>query len=195
MVKSTEISERINELVNFLGISKNDFAKTLGYKRSQAIYDMAKGKAKPSFDFFEKLLNSEYSEKINLEYLISGKGEIAKTKYSEKSNILNVTENVTENPRKQKIQKKVTKTQENSVENSSSEKSIEDILTSRIIERLNTGIIASLSKLTNEVKELKSTTEVLEALISHNLLEGRLKVDIEEKDSKNEDKQSLEFTD
>lgn len=76
MKNNTEISGRITELIDFIGVSKNDFAKHLGYSRSQTIYDIVKGKAKPSFDFFQKLLNSEYSEKFNLEYIITGRGSL-----------------------------------------------------------------------------------------------------------------------
>lgn len=71
--KNTDISERISEMIESLNVSINQFAITLGYKRSQAIYDMIKGKAKPSFDFFHKLLNSEYSALVDIEYLITGK--------------------------------------------------------------------------------------------------------------------------
>lgn len=90
MEDNINISERMNELVEFLNISKNDLANKLGYKRAQSIYDMANGKSKPSFDFFHKILNSEYSEIINIEYLISGKGKIFKTKEVEHIEFENV---------------------------------------------------------------------------------------------------------
>ena len=78
MNKNTDISERIEQLIKYLGLSPNSFAKKLNYKRSQAVYDMIHGKAKPSFDFFKRLLDSEYSELINLEYMFTGKGNIVK---------------------------------------------------------------------------------------------------------------------
>jgi phage repressor protein C with HTH and peptisase S24 domain len=77
--KGTEVSERLLQVIDFLGSNPNDFAKRLGYERSQAIYDMLKGKSKPSFDFFEKLLSSEYSELLDLEWLVTGKGEMLKS--------------------------------------------------------------------------------------------------------------------
>ncbi|MCO7355737.1 hypothetical protein NHN20_09465 [Riemerella anatipestifer] len=89
MKKNTEISERITQLIDFVGSNKNDFAKKLGYERSQSIYDIVKGKSKPSFDFFEKLLNSEYSEYINIEYIITGIGDIDKTKNKENLTLSN----------------------------------------------------------------------------------------------------------
>lgn len=108
MQKNTEISERINQLIDYVGDSKNEFAKKLGYERSQSIYDISNGKSKPSFDFFEKLLNSEYSEIINIEYLISGIGNIEKTKSAEKVNKKNVDLNVDQNVTKPNVQKKST---------------------------------------------------------------------------------------
>jgi len=73
MNKSSDISERILQLIDDLKVNPNLFAKTLGYNRSQAIYDIINRKAKPSFDFFNKLINSEYSEHIDLIWIISGK--------------------------------------------------------------------------------------------------------------------------
>jgi len=80
MKKNTDISERINQLLDFLSISKNEFAKKLGYNRSQTVYDIVNGKAKPSFDFFNKLFNSEYSDIVSPEWLLTGKGEMLKGK-------------------------------------------------------------------------------------------------------------------
>lgn len=78
-MKNTIISERLTQMVDYLGITANDFAKKLGYNRSQAIYDMLSGKAKPSFDFFEKLLNSEYSATFNIEWVFTGLGNMTKS--------------------------------------------------------------------------------------------------------------------
>src|SRR5690606_37842037 len=49
----------------------------IGYKRSQTVYDIINGKAKPSFDFLNKLFMSEYSEQINPMWVITGKGKIS----------------------------------------------------------------------------------------------------------------------
>lgn len=72
----TEISERIKQMIDYIGVKPNEFATKLQYKRSQAIYDMLNGKAKPSFDFFQKLLDSEYSEIFDLHWIITGKGDM-----------------------------------------------------------------------------------------------------------------------
>lgn len=97
MKKNTEISERINQLIVSVGVSKNEFGKKLGYERSQIIYDMIKGKAKPSFDFFEKLVNSEYSEFVNISNLISGRG------------LFLIKPNVKKMPPSQRVAKRVAK--------------------------------------------------------------------------------------
>lgn len=76
MKENTEISERIKQMLEALHITKNAFAQIIGYKRSQVLYDILNNKAKPSFDFFYKFVNSEYSEIINIEWLIAGKGEM-----------------------------------------------------------------------------------------------------------------------
>lgn len=78
MIKNTNISERISQMVDYLNISANEFARKLGYTRSQAIYDILSGKSKPSFDFFYKLKDSEFSEMFNLDWIVTGKGSMEK---------------------------------------------------------------------------------------------------------------------
>lgn len=78
--KNTEISERISKLIEALGIKPNAFALALGYNRSQTIYDIVNGKSAPSFDFFNKLAMSEYSEILNMNWVLTGRGEILLSK-------------------------------------------------------------------------------------------------------------------
>lgn len=78
MKENTEISERILQIIDFVDSNPNDFSKKLGYSRSQTIYDIINSKAKPSYDFFYKLLKSEYSDIICIENLITGEGELIK---------------------------------------------------------------------------------------------------------------------
>jgi len=77
-MKNTIISERLLQMIDYLGVTANDFARKLGYNRSQAIYDMLNGKSKPSFDFFDKLFLSEYSAIFNIEWIITGCGNMTK---------------------------------------------------------------------------------------------------------------------
>lgn len=63
-------------LIEALGIKPNAFAVALGYRRSQTIYDILNGKCAPSFDFFNKLANSEFADRIDLEWVITGRGEL-----------------------------------------------------------------------------------------------------------------------
>lgn len=78
MEENTTISERIQQMIDCLDVTPNEFARKLKYNRSQAIYDILNGKSKPSFDFFDKLYNSEYSDTFNFRWIIGGHGEMRK---------------------------------------------------------------------------------------------------------------------
>lgn len=82
--KNAEISERITKIIDFQSDTKNSFAQKLGYPRSQTIYDVVNGKSAPSFDFFNRFVNSEYSAIFNIEWLLTGKGNMLKIDSSEK---------------------------------------------------------------------------------------------------------------
>ncbi len=75
---TTTISERIVLMTQYLNISINDFAKKLGYNRSQALYDVINQKSKPSFYFFDNLYKSEYGNLFSFDWLITGKGTMLK---------------------------------------------------------------------------------------------------------------------
>jgi DNA-binding XRE family transcriptional regulator len=77
MTNNSEFSARFLKVIEYIGVTANDFAKKIGYNRSQTIYDIINGKVLPSFDFFHRLLLSEYSV-INIEWLITGRGEMLK---------------------------------------------------------------------------------------------------------------------
>ena len=62
-------------------VTPNNFAQKLGYTRSQTIYDILNCKSAPSFDFFNRFQNSEYSEMINIDWLLTGRGSISKKTY------------------------------------------------------------------------------------------------------------------
>lgn len=79
-IKNTEISARIAEIIERAGESPNSFAKRLGYSRAQTIYDILSGKSAPSYDFFNRFANTEYSANISLQWLLTGKGNMLKTK-------------------------------------------------------------------------------------------------------------------
>ncbi len=78
MKKNTEFSARFSQVLEYLNITPNNFAKKIGYERSQTMYDVLNGKSMPSYDFFYRFSNTEYSEIINLEWLINGEGEMLK---------------------------------------------------------------------------------------------------------------------
>lgn len=76
MKENTEISERISRMIESLDSNPNSFAKKLGYPRAQTIYDIVNGKSAPSYDFFKRFQISEYSEIININWLLTGRGEM-----------------------------------------------------------------------------------------------------------------------
>lgn len=108
--KNAEISARISKLIKKLGVTANSFAVALGYKRAQTIYDVVKGKSAPSFDFFNKLAMSEYSDIINMDWLLTGRGEILQTKSTE--NVINSNDTNFDNvfDTKRKVQKTLSNT-------------------------------------------------------------------------------------
>lgn len=76
--KITDISERIAEILNYTGESRNAFAIRLGYERSQTVYDIINNKSAPSYDFFKKFQISDYSEIFNIDWLLTGRGSMLK---------------------------------------------------------------------------------------------------------------------
>ena len=76
--KISEISARITKILAETGVTSNNFAQKLGYTRSQTIYDIVNGKSAPSYDFFNRFASSEFSEIINLDWLLTGRGEMYK---------------------------------------------------------------------------------------------------------------------
>jgi repressor LexA len=81
--KNTKISEKIKQIIDIEGIKPNQFALKLGYKRSQTVYDILNCKSAPSYDFFLRFQNSEYSAKYELKWLIAGENLIAKAEHPE----------------------------------------------------------------------------------------------------------------
>jgi len=77
--KSTDISARIAGILDYVNETKNAFAIKLGYERAQTVYDIINGKSAPSYDFFRKFQLSEYSEIINTDWLLTGRGSMLKS--------------------------------------------------------------------------------------------------------------------
>lgn len=74
--KNADISARIATILEYVDESKNAFALKLGYERAQTVYDILNGKNAPSYDFFKKFQLSEYSELINTDWLLTGRGSM-----------------------------------------------------------------------------------------------------------------------
>lgn len=89
--KTTNIKERILQIAEFKGISKEKFTENLNQK--YANYKGISKKSSPSSDVLVEIL-SKYPE-INLEWLLTGKGEMLKNevkKPTEADSELSVTQ-------------------------------------------------------------------------------------------------------
>lgn len=74
--KNTEISARLSAILDYAGTVPNNFAKVLGYSRAQTIYDIINCKSAPSYDFFRRFAESEFSAIFSLRWLLTGEGEM-----------------------------------------------------------------------------------------------------------------------
>jgi len=74
--KIAEISARIDTIIECCATVPFNFAKILGYSRAQTVYDILNKKCAPSYDFFNRFTDSEYSVIINLRWLLNGEGEM-----------------------------------------------------------------------------------------------------------------------
>ncbi len=88
MKEKTDFTLIISQIIEYLGVTRNDFAKTLGYKRSQSIYDISSGKSRPSFDFFERFFKSDYRNIFNPNWIFTGQGEMLKQAYLTEEDVL-----------------------------------------------------------------------------------------------------------
>jgi hypothetical protein len=87
MQKSTDISARVSEIIEYLNITPNKFAKGLGYSRSQTVHDIVSGRVSPSYDFLMRFMLSEYSVMFNCEWIITGRGEMLREKNAQNNAI------------------------------------------------------------------------------------------------------------
>ena len=67
-----DIQLRIKELISALDMTANEFARSLGYKRSDKIYFIINGKTKPSFEILNDITNTFVH--VNSRWLLSGDG-------------------------------------------------------------------------------------------------------------------------
>lgn len=74
--KIAEISARIDTIIECCATVPFNFAKVLGYGRAQTVYDILNKKCAPSYDFFNRFTDSEYSVIVNLRWLLNGEGEM-----------------------------------------------------------------------------------------------------------------------
>ena len=91
--KNAEISARISKILEKEGLTPNNFAQKLGYPRSQTIYDIINCKSAPSYDFFNRFVASGFSEVYNLDWLLTGRGDMSKEKHENNTENINISSN------------------------------------------------------------------------------------------------------
>lgn len=74
------ISDRINLLIVSLGYNRSSFSREIGLTSNATIIRIIKEKRHPSYDVINKI--ALRFPNVNLEWLIAGRGEMLKTKYS-----------------------------------------------------------------------------------------------------------------
>lgn len=79
MENNAYFSERLKNIIDYLKVTPNTFGQILGYNRSQTIYDLINNRCKPSYDFVKKLMDSEISDTISVDWLITGRGEMLRS--------------------------------------------------------------------------------------------------------------------
>ena len=69
------IGDRINNIINHLGMNINSFSKEIGMSNNVTIGRIISGTSKPSFEILSKIV-LRYCSIINVVWLITGKGEM-----------------------------------------------------------------------------------------------------------------------
>jgi transcriptional regulator with XRE-family HTH domain len=73
------MKERLNEILKHLKINASQFADQIGVQRASVSHVLS-GRNKPGFDFIQKIIAAYPS--ISAEWLITGQGDIVKSKIS-----------------------------------------------------------------------------------------------------------------
>lgn len=100
--KNSKITDRIIQILDLKGITKYKFSKDLNV--SNGFLDKSR---EITTDKYANIL--EYLPDVNPDWLLTGEGEMLKTKKEEMTNNLNVSKNVSQNVGKQNVQNPLTK--------------------------------------------------------------------------------------
>ncbi|MCD8301788.1 MAG: hypothetical protein LUC44_02070 [Prevotellaceae bacterium] len=84
-------SEKIDRLLNYLGINPKVLSERLGYARPQIIYDLKKGKTKSISPSLASKITSVFPE-ISKMWLLTGEGEMLRKRESVKESAAYVSE-------------------------------------------------------------------------------------------------------
>ena len=81
---SKHIAHRIKSVIHYLGITPNQFAKQMGYDRSDVVYNVINFKNYPSYEFLYRVIRSV--ENLNSSWLITGDGDMLSLDIQDLSN-------------------------------------------------------------------------------------------------------------
>jgi plasmid maintenance system antidote protein VapI len=88
MINSTDFTKRLEEILDFYGLSATAFAEKIDFNRS-TISHLLSGRNKPSLEFVMKLL--EKFPEVEMQWLLYGKGTFPTSEkqepFSEKSEV------------------------------------------------------------------------------------------------------------
>jgi hypothetical protein len=76
MIKNSDFSERITQIIDNEKEKISTFSKKLGYGDKKNLYDVINKGILPSFEFFYLFILSEYSEIYDIKWLVTGEGQM-----------------------------------------------------------------------------------------------------------------------
>lgn len=71
-----QVGSRLMDIVKYLGMTPNEFSKSIGFERADKIYNILNGKFYPSYEVLEAITN-KYVD-INLNWLVNNQGGMIK---------------------------------------------------------------------------------------------------------------------
>ncbi len=74
------VALRFKELLDILGLNVPSFAKALQYSRADKLYNILNGVYYPSFEILSDI--TKFFEDVNVDYLITGRGQLLQTENS-----------------------------------------------------------------------------------------------------------------
>lgn len=78
------VGGRLQAIIDYYSITAPEFSRALGYERADKIYNILKGKFYPSFEILESITKNFVD--VNIDWLITGRGDMLKKRGYEMQN-------------------------------------------------------------------------------------------------------------